>query len=67
MSTTNELTLVPKIDLTDLADHINRVHGVVVEQARVCGELLIQAKSQVAHGEWEAWIKANCPFSPRTG
>src|ERR1051326_4295337 len=37
-----------------------------VEHARRCGELLIQAKTQVAHGEWGAWVEAHCGFADRT-
>jgi hypothetical protein len=37
-----------------------------VSLAREAGELLIQAKGQVAHGQWAEWLKANVPFSERT-
>jgi hypothetical protein len=30
------------------------------------GELLIEAKAQVRHGEWLPWLEANFPFSERT-
>jgi hypothetical protein len=37
-----------------------------VSLAREAGELLIQAKVQVAHGQWAQWLKANVQFSERT-
>jgi hypothetical protein len=37
-----------------------------VSLAREAGELLIQAKAQVEHGQWAEWLKANVPFSERT-
>src|SRR5262249_22843249 len=30
------------------------------------GNLLVDAKRQVGHGEWLDWLRANCPFSERT-
>lgn len=32
-----------------------------VEHAIKCGELLIEAKTQVKHGEWLPWLEANAP------
>ena len=34
--------------------------------AIACGELLIEAKRQVKHGEWRPWIEANCKVPART-
>jgi hypothetical protein len=31
-----------------------------VEHAIAAGELLIKAKKQVKHGEWQTWLMANC-------
>ena len=36
-----------------------------IENAIECGRLLLEAKSQVAHGEWLPWIEANLSFGPR--
>ena len=36
-----------------------------VAHAIQAGELLIEAKAQVAHGEWLPWLEANCPLSER--
>jgi hypothetical protein len=37
-----------------------------VEHAIAAGELLIEAKKQVKHGEWQTWLMANCDISERT-
>ena len=59
--------------LAHLAAEINAEHkGVVgaarsgLEHALAAGDLLIEAKSQLNHGEWQPWLKANCKPSKRT-
>lgn len=54
----------------DLAIQINAEHeacigaaSTAVEHAIEAGRLLIEAKSQVPHGGWMAWVKENCRFS----
>lgn len=37
-----------------------------IEHAAHCGELLIEAKSELPHGQWRAWVEAHCEFSCRT-
>lgn len=37
-----------------------------LESARLCGELLIQAKQKAGHGNWEAWREDNI-CHPKTG
>ena len=62
--------LVPALD--SLADEIRRElsaaeadwHSAVGHAIRA-GELLIEAKRQVAHGEWLLWLETNCPLSDR--
>src|SRR4051812_18212064 len=61
------------VPLPELADLINeaheRVEGAIrsgLEFARQAGELLQQAKAQVPHGRWTAWIENNCQISLRT-
>jgi len=56
-----------------LATEINEAHQRVeeaarasAEHARTAGELLLQAKAQVGHGNWLPWVRANCRFSERT-
>jgi hypothetical protein len=58
---------------SNIAAAINAEHAKVeaakqagVQHARECGRLLCEAKETVAHGKWDAWVKANCSFSPRT-
>ena len=36
-----------------------------VEHAKAAGELLLQAKQEIKHGEWISWLEANCEVSPR--
>ena len=59
--------------LADLASQINAEHEAChaamresVEHAVRAGELLIEAKAGVPHGEWAGWIDARCEFSDRT-
>lgn len=56
-----------------LAEQINAEHSNAeialskgVEHAARTGQLLIEAKSLVKHGEWTQWLKSNCQFSERT-
>jgi len=59
--------------LPTLAEQINAEHQKWEAAARDAlghalkvGELLIEAKAQVTHGEWGAWVDENCAFSQRT-
>ena len=54
-----------------LADKINAAHRTVEElfhgalkRAVEAGELLMEAKSQVSHGQWLPWLEANCRKVP---
>lgn len=60
------------ISLTDLAASISEEHEQAERALRDgllhairAGELLLEAKREVAHGEWESWLQANVPFQPR--
>ena len=49
--------------LAEIEAHIDREVGVVFEAAPSrsklsIGRLLLEAKAQVPHGQWEAWVKA---------
>lgn len=66
-------TKTTDLGLTSLAERINDEHRLAedaarsaVEHAVKAGELLIEAKGKVAHGEWGDWVKANCSFAERT-
>lgn len=59
-------------ELNKLAKTANREHKAcvdsqraVAEHARDCGLALLEAKRQLAHGEWSAWVSQNCTFSQR--
>jgi len=59
--------------LDDLAARINDATSAAERSARAAvahaleaGSLLLQAKGQVAHGDWQQWIEANCDVAPRT-
>lgn len=44
-----------------------QAHQSAVEHAKHCGQLLLQAKTQVRHGDWKSWLEENCPeISERT-
>lgn len=58
--------------LTDLAERINAEHAACMASARDAvaraievGRLLAEAKDQVRHGEWAAWVAENCSFGIR--
>jgi DNA N-6-adenine-methyltransferase (Dam)/Protein of unknown function (DUF3102) len=58
--------------LPDLAQEIEREHAAAARDARSamehairCGELLLQAKAALAHGEWLPWLEANTTVSAR--
>jgi hypothetical protein len=53
----------------ELAAEHQRCEGAyrqALEHALRCGDLLIEAKAQLAHGEWRGWVAANFPGSDRT-
>jgi hypothetical protein len=59
--------------LTDLAARIQLEHLAVstalkdsVRHAIAAGELLLEAKKQVGHGQWLTWLERHCSISERT-
>jgi hypothetical protein len=59
--------------LDKLATLIQQRHEAVaaslkeaVSNAIAAGELLLEAKKQVGHGEWLPWLAENCDISERT-
>ncbi|MFI5003829.1 MAG: DUF3102 domain-containing protein [Solirubrobacterales bacterium] len=57
----------------DLAREINTEHGHVeahkrttIQHAIRCGELLLEMKQRVGHGNWLAWVEAHFEASERT-
>ena len=58
--------------LPSIATAIDRHHAAAqaaartaIEHAIACGQLLLQAKTQVAHGGWLPWLKAHTRVSER--
>ena len=77
----NALVTIENLEVLDagqssVAELGQRIHGYMktIEQhakgATECaieaGLLLIEAKSQVRHGEWEQWLSDFCSMAPRT-
>jgi hypothetical protein len=63
----------PQGQLSNLAQRIHAEHQAViaavrshVEHAMVAGDLLVEAKRQVGHGQWAEWVKRHCEISDRT-
>jgi hypothetical protein len=59
--------------LTELAARIRAEHeatlaamNVALKHAMSAGDLLIEAKAQLNHGEWQPWIREHCGISDRT-
>jgi hypothetical protein len=59
-------------DLSGLAERINAEHAACLSAAKDAitraievGRLLTDAKARVQHGEWAAWVEANCDFGVR--
>jgi hypothetical protein len=60
--------------LADLAARIRDEHDATIAALRssvvhamAAGDLLIEAKAQVPHGQWLLWFNKNCTMSERTG
>jgi hypothetical protein len=59
--------------LVDLATRINEAHrsaihhaGKALEQAIACGQMLLEAKAKVPHGQWLPWLRQNVTFGERS-
>ena len=67
-----ELVLIDNAEV--LIAKINTAHaeaqayaGKAIERALEAGDLLLLAKGQVDHGQWQSWLKQHCPaISVRT-
>jgi hypothetical protein len=67
------ITIEGSNSLADLAARIKAEHEAVgialkdsVRHAIMAGELLLQAKDQVPHGQWLPWLRDHCTISERT-
>lgn len=73
ITTCTEVLDAGQMSLPDLANSINvstqqaetRARSAV-QYALEAGQLLIEAKRRVPHGEWAAWLADNCTVAPRT-
>src|SRR6266446_10095590 len=59
--------------LADLAARIRTEHEATsaslqrgVQHAMTAGDLLLEAKAQVPHGQWLPWLSEHCAISERT-
>jgi hypothetical protein len=73
MTTSVSNEVKPGADLAHLAERINAAHAAAetalragLDHARTAGELLVQAKAQLGHGQWLPWLERNVCFSLRT-
>jgi hypothetical protein len=60
-------------NLENLATRVCSAHAAIgraahnlLEHAMAAGDALLLARKQIAHGQWEPWLKRNCDLSPRT-
>jgi hypothetical protein len=58
---------------TSLAIRINKTHALAMQHAGeaigfaiACGELLLEAKASVPHGQWLPWLRTNVAFGERS-
>src|SRR5262245_30830655 len=65
--------IVQSNSLPDLAFRIRAEHEAAAdgykrgaEHAMNCGDLLIEAKAKVPHGQWLPWLSEHCSISERT-
>ncbi len=68
-----QVTTAQSNSLADLAARIRAEHEATdkalkssVAHGITAGELLIEAKEKVPHGQWLPWLKENCAISERT-
>jgi hypothetical protein len=61
------------MELSDLLAALNAEHGRAIRSARTtidhatrCGEMLIEAKARIQHGQWETWLEDHTQVSLRT-
>jgi Protein of unknown function (DUF3102) len=62
----------PQGQLVELAERIRTEHQAVVgavrtglQHAMAAGELLLEAKQQVSHGQWGEWVSRHCEINER--
>jgi hypothetical protein len=55
-------TVVPQVNMEGYVREISRLWGEAKEKFLAIGDYLLMAKSQLAHGEYEAMIQTKLPF-----
>jgi hypothetical protein len=70
---TDQMLVIGSNSLPDLAARIRAEHQATsdalkrgLSHALTAGELLIEAKSQLKHGQWLPWLTEHCAMSDRT-
>lgn len=71
--TDQDVIVISGTDLVvSVADEINQEHELFTTSMRTsldhairCGQLLIEQKERLEHGEWLPWVMENCAFSER--
>jgi hypothetical protein len=71
--TSANLEILDATNETDCVDEICRLHGEIFQQAEAMlvkvlrvGELLVQQKQKLPHGQFTKWVEENLPFTTRT-
>jgi hypothetical protein len=69
----DQVTVAASNSLPELAARIRAEHEATgdalkssIDHSMAAGELLIEAKAKVPHGQWLPWLKDNCAISERT-
>jgi hypothetical protein len=72
MNVTTDTTIGRSNSLADLAARIKAEHEAIglaakrgLEHAMRAGDMLLEAKAQLKHGQWTAWLKQHCALSER--
>lgn len=63
---TTEVITTSELTTEELITEIRKRIGNTTQNIVEIGQLLIQAKKRVSHGEWEEWLSVNVKFTLRT-
>jgi hypothetical protein len=73
MTSTTTTDIAASNSLADLGGRINEAHclamrhaGEAVAHAIACGQMLLEAKAKVPHGQWLPWLRNNITFGERS-
>jgi Protein of unknown function (DUF3102) len=68
MTTIEQSNYLPELAARIRAEHEATAAALrtSVEHGIAAGELLIEAKSKVPHGQWLPWLNENCSMSERS-